>query len=162
MRRTRPRLDPALYVGVQRYFLTFCTNRRRPSFANGSVVKIVHEQILLCAELFGFEVIAYCYMPNHLHLLIEGTADDADALAFVHQAKQRSGYACRAIGASPFWQPSFYDHIPRNEEATLSITRYILENPVRAGLVASPEEYPFSGSSRFGITEIMETACWQP
>ena len=162
MRPTRPRLDPALYVGVQRYFLTFCTARRRPSFADATIVKILHEQILRCAEHFGFVVIAYCFMPNHPHLLIEGTADDADALAFVHQAKQRSGYACRESGGSPFWQPSFYDHILRNQEATLSIARYILENPVRAGLVASPEDYPFSGSLQHGITEIMEAACWKP
>jgi len=38
--------------------------------------------------------------------------------------------------------------------------RYILENPVRAGLVAAPEDYPFSGASHYAI--VMEAACWKP
>ena len=35
------------------------------------------------------DIVAYCFMPGHVHLLVEGCTDDADALAFVHQAKQR-------------------------------------------------------------------------
>jgi putative transposase len=162
MRPKRPRLDPALYIGLQRYFLTFCTAGRRRCFVDGAIVTLVRDQILRSAERFDFVVVAYCFMPDHLHLLIEGTTDGADAIAFVHQAKQRSGYAYRGTGPGRLWQPSFYDHILRNEDATLAVARYILENPVRAGLVASPAEYPCSGSLRHRIREIMEAACWQP
>jgi len=162
MRPKRPRLDPALYLGVQQYFLTFCTAGRQPRFVDSAIVALVREQIWRCAECFDFAVLAYCFMPDHLHLLIEGTTDGADLIAFVHQAKQRSGYACRAIGSGPLWQPSFYDHILRNEDATLAVARYILENPVRAKLVTSPAEYAFSGSTRHTIDQIMEAACWAP
>jgi putative transposase len=160
MRPNRPRLDPALYVGLQCYFLTFCTAQRRPLFVDAAIVNTVREQILRCADHFDFAVLAYCFMPDHLHLLIEATAEGADAIQFVHQAKQRSGYACGRCGMSRLWQPSFYDHILRSDETTPSVARYILENPVRAQLVGSPAEYPFSGSSRHSISEIMETACW--
>ena len=101
-------------------------------------------------------------MPDHLHLLIEGQCDAADALAFVHQAKQRSGYAYGQLGLGQLWQPSFYDRILRNDEETLSVVRYILDNPMRAGLVASPRDYPFSGFPRHTIQEAMEADSWQP
>jgi len=101
-------------------------------------------------------------MPDHLHLLVEALRDDADAARFVHQAKQRSGYVFSRERGAQLWQPSFYDHILRGADATLSVVRYILENPVRAGLVAAPEDYPFSAAPQYGIHEVMEAACWQP
>ena len=42
----------------------------------------------------------------------------------------------------PVWQSGFYDHAVRHDEALVSIARYIVMNPVRAGLVKSVREYP--------------------
>jgi hypothetical protein len=42
------------------------------------------------------------------------------------------------------------------------VARYIFENPVRAGLVKNPEDYPFLGSAKYSTREIMEAICWQP
>jgi putative transposase len=162
MRDKRFRLDRALYIGLRRHFLTFCTADRRRCFADAIIVGVVREEILQCAALFDFAVIAYCFMPDHLHLLIEGETDGSDALAFIHQAKQRSGYELVRRGLGRLWQPSFYDRILRDDEATLPVVRYILENPVRAGLVVSPEAYRFSGTSRHEIDEVLEAACWEP
>ena len=147
---------------MQRYFLTFCTAFRRPYFVDAIVVNLTLKQILRSAELFDFAVIAYCFMPDHVHLLIEAGSDGSDALAFVHQAKQRSAYEFGRIQARRLWQPSFYDRVLRSDEETLAVTRYILENPVRAKLVTSPSEYRFSGSTRHTIDQIMEAACWEP
>lgn len=108
------------------------------------------------------EIVAYCFMPDHVHLLVEGLMDNADALSFVHQTKQRSGFAFGREHAGRLWQPSFYDRILRNDDATLSVARYIFENPVRAGLVAEPADYEFSGSSRYELEQILEAVCWQP
>jgi hypothetical protein len=44
----------------------------------------------------------------------------------------------------------------RNDVAALSVARYIVENPVRAGLVENPSEYPFLGSDKWSLTEILE------
>ena len=108
------------------------------------------------------EEIAHCFMPDHAHLLVEGRSENSDALAFVHQAKQQSAYEFSKAFDQKLWQPSFYDRILRDDEASLSVARYIFENPVRAGLVKNPEDYPFLGSSRYTLKEIMETICWQP
>ena len=162
MRNRRPRLDRDHYVGVQRYFLTFCTADRRPRFVQHDVVQMVLEQISQSALLFDIAVIAYCFMPDHVHLLIEGCSEGADVAAFVHQAKQRSGYLFARSGEGPLWQPSYYDRVLRDDDASLAVTRYIFDNPVKAGLVESPGEYAFSGSTRFTVEQIMEAICWQP
>jgi putative transposase len=107
-------------------------------------------------------VIAYCFMPDHVHLLVEGCSDAADGRAFVHQAKQRSGYAVAQNWGGPLWQPSYYDHVLRDEDGSLSVARYILENPVRAGIVEAPRDYPFSGSVVYSFDEVLEAAAWQP
>jgi hypothetical protein len=44
----------------------------------------------------------------------------------------------------------------RDDEDTRRVARYILENPVRGGLMASPEEYPFLGSGVWSVKEILE------
>jgi len=159
----RPRLDPALYVGLQRYFLTFCTAQRHHWFVQKDVVDLVLQQFLRSTGLFDMDVIAYCFMPDHVHLLMEGTTATADARAFVHQAKQRSGYAfARSRPGEKLWQPSYYDRVLREEDATLAVARYILENPVRARLVESTSEYPFCGSVKYPVEEVLAAAGWQP
>jgi REP-associated tyrosine transposase len=162
VRPTRPRLNPALYVGLQRYSLTFCTSERCPRFTAPDVVDLVRGQILQTATAFDMVVLAYCFMPDHAHLLIEATTEQADLMRFVHQAKQRTGYTFTQQYHERLWQPSFYDHVLRDSDATLSVARYILENPVRARLVVSPRDYPFLGSQRFTIEQILEADSWQP
>ena len=122
----------------------------------------VHDQILQAVALFDMEEIAYCFMPDHVHLLVEGQNEASDALAFIHRAKQLSAYEFSKTCGGTLWQPSFHDRILRDDEATLSVTRYIFENPVRAGLVKSPEDYPFLGSAKYGTREILDAICWQP
>ena len=162
MRHKRPRLNPALYIGLQRYFLTFCASERRIVFTNSEVVDLVRDQILTTASSFDVAIVVDCFMPDHVHLLVEGETESADTLAFVHQAKQRSGYTFSQRWKTRLWQPSFYDRVLRDDDSVLSVARYIVENPVRAGLTASPREYPFLKSERYSMDEILEAVCWQP
>ena len=50
----------------------------------------------------------------------------------------------------------------RDEDSEIAVVRYIMENPMRRGYVKSPDEYPFSGSARYTMDQIMEAARWQP
>ena len=59
--------------------------------------------------------------------------------------KQQSGYWMRVNGASARWQKDFHDHIIRKYEDLKAHILYVLENPVRKGLVEEWQEYPFSG-----------------
>ena len=162
MRSRRPRLDSELYIGLRRYVLTFCTHERRQYFTEPSVVHATLDAILRTCPLFDMEMIAYCFMPDHAHFLVEGCSDGASLTSFVHQAKQRSGFVFSQTRKKRLWQPSYYDHVLRDEEATLSVARYIFENPVRARLAAAPFDYPFLGSAKFTIYQILEAVRWQP
>ena len=81
-------------------------------------------------------------MPDHAHLLIEGMSVDADARRFMTRAKQGSGYVVAQRDGRRLWQRYGFEHVLRDDEATVSVARYILENPVRARLVTSPQDYP--------------------
>ncbi len=50
------------------------------------------------------------------------------------------------------WQKSYYDHVLRHDENLAHVVRYVLENPVRAGLVESFDEYPYAWSA-YGVPE---------
>jgi len=162
MLHLRPRLDASVYIGLRRYFLTFCTSGRRHWFRSTEIVDAVHGQILHAAVEMQMEEIAYCFMPDHLHLLIEGCTETADCLAFVHRAKQSSGYGFARQRRERLWQPSFYDRILRDEESTLPFVRYTLDNPVRAGIAETVDQYPFLGSPRYTIREVLEAVAWRP
>jgi putative transposase len=149
------------YVGFHRYFLTFCTNKRERLFITRDVVDLVRTQILRAAADEKFAILVDCFMPDHLHVLSEAESESADARSFVKRAKQLSGfYYSRAYGRQ-LWQRYGYERVLRTEDDTLGVAKYILENPVRGGLVKSPQEYPFSGSTRYSVQEILEAISWK-
>ena len=84
-------------------------------------------------------------MPDHVHLLVEGLTEDAELPNFVKHAKQISGHAHKQQFGKLLWQPSWFDRVLREEEVTKDVIRYILLNPVRAGLVQIAADYPLSG-----------------
>jgi putative transposase len=94
-------------------------------------------------------------MPDHLHLLLHGKSARADLRRFAKRAKQSTGQIHRGGENSPLWQEGYYDRIVRPEEDMSGIARYIIENPVRAGLVKSAIEYPFVGSDCWALEEIL-------
>lgn len=89
---SRPkRLPHVSYVGKARYFLTFCVRDRREAFRDADAAVAAIAQFLRTATQERFAVLAYCIMPDHAHLLVEGIDDEADLLRFAKLAKQRSG-----------------------------------------------------------------------
>jgi putative transposase len=151
-----PRLKGFDYRGRHAYFLTFCTGERRAALRDPSVASMVVEQILRAARRFEFDVLAYCLMPDHAHLLVYGRSERSDLHRFVKRAKQSSGQIYAHAAKEPLWQDSYYDHVVRPEEDLAGIARYIIENPVRAGLVISPLDYRFVGSSTWSLEELIK------
>jgi putative transposase len=154
------RLKTFDYLGPQRYFLTFCTDRRHQAFTDREHVDLVHAQILRTSTLMAFEITAYCYMPDHLHLLVEGVEDRSDCREFISRAKQFTGFHYAQLTGRRLWQRYGYERTLRADDATPSVVRYILENPVRRGLVRNLEEYPFCGSSGYTMEELADAIRW--
>ena len=68
----------------------------------------------------------------------------------MHDFKQKSGFAFRHTVPPLQWQKSYYDHVLRREDDVVVVARYIVANPVRAGLASAAGEYPFTGSFVWG------------
>ena len=67
-----------------------------------------------------------------------------------------SGFYYQKLFGERLWQRYGFERTLRRDESTLSVARYILENPVRAGLAASAEDYPFLGSNTHTVAELLE------
>jgi putative transposase len=150
------RLSTFDYLGLQRYFLTFCTHRRFRHFERAACVEAVHEQFQRAAADLRFAFLAYCYMPDHVHLLVEGQSDDSDGRRFIGHAKQLSAFRFQAHFGERLWQRYGFERTLRANESPVRVARYVLENPVRAGLVAKVDEYPFLGSDVYTVEQILE------
>ena len=146
-----PRLREFDYIGPQAYFLTICTDRRSETFRDASVVVRVRDHFLRTGEAYGFEITAYCFMPDHLHALLTATRDDSDFKKFVAMFKQRAGFDHRRETGCPLWQENYYEHVLRTEEAIPAVVGYVLGNPLRAGLVQNCTDYPFMGSAKYTV-----------
>jgi len=144
------------YVGEHRYFLTFCTYYRHPIFTAPEAVEAVRTQTLRAATEESFDVIAYCFMPDNVHLLIAGSLPASDCRRYIARAKQYSGFYYQSQFGERLWQRYGFEHVLRAEEDTFKVARYILENPIRAGLVRSIRDYPYVGSSCYSIDQLLD------
>ena len=83
-------------------------------------------------------------MPSHMHLLIEGVSQTADLKSTMKVVRMRSTMAARPLVAMPsLWQDGYWDRVLRPDEDVVPVADYIAMNPVRAGLVERPEDYPY-------------------
>ncbi len=103
-----------------------------------------------------YRLLAYCIMPNHIHMLIESLVTEAAK----HHGKSRNypvtetlrllkGRTARACNlelkrSGKFWQHESYDHYARNDEELGRIVAYIINNPVKAGLAKEWTEWKFT------------------
>jgi putative transposase len=152
-----PRHHPTLpYTGKHHYFLTFCTDQRRTVFANPESVALVLAQFVRARCEYRFELTAYCFMPDHVHLLIRGLDDCSDCKAFITAAKKYSGYYFKQETGRRLWERYGFERVVRDDMEVWSVVCYIIMNPVRAGLVERPCDYPYVGSERYTVADMME------
>ena len=118
------------------YHITAVTRQRAPYFTvldDGR--KVVRELMALHAEGRA-ETLCYVVMPDHLHWLMRLRAGGLpDAVRLL------KGRSARAFGHA-VWQPNYFDHAVRTDEDLRRMARYIVANPLRAGLVERIGGYP--------------------
>jgi len=83
-------------------------------------------------------------MPDHFHWLVQ-LADEVSLSEVVRLLKGRSARVLNQgrVSAKRTWQPGFHDHAVRREEDIEALANYLIQNPLRAGLVDSRDEYPY-------------------
>ena len=128
----------------QIYLVTAVTADRKPIFCNYSAGRIVVRE-LIEAECRGrVTSLAYVVMPDHLHWLVS-IRPEYSISDVVGSVKRYSAVSFnQSLGniGVPVWQRGFHDHALRRDEDILHVARYIVANPLRAGLVKRIGEYP--------------------
>ena len=145
-------LPPAAYSEVGAICsITAATRDRLPVFSDPGFACAGVEVLRERATETRVPVYGYCFMPDHLHLVI-GPSPKRDVVSFVGQVKnliQREGWKRGLRGR--IWQESFWDHFLRGDEQVESVVEYVLNNPVRRGIVSECHDYPFAGSLMFDV-----------
>jgi len=127
----------------QIYHLMFVTASRVPLFADFYLARTVVRAMQRESNRQHVGSLAYTVMPDHCHWLIR--LGDVKPLSIViNNVKSRSAREinCYSGSAGRVWQRGFFDRAIRREEDIVTIARYIVANPLRAGLVRSLADYP--------------------
>lgn len=125
-------------------------NDKKPYFNNQEYAEAITRLIINTSKEKSVNLYAYCVMPDHIHILTEAS-EHCSIIDYVRLIKGRFATHCRKVGWKVNLQRSFYDHLLRKEEDIEITSRYIIGNPVRAGIESSFGVYPFAGSLVFNI-----------
>ncbi len=127
----------------QVYFLTTVTHEREPLFANFSFARLAIGELRRLNDMALVNSLAWVLMPDHLHWLL-GLGHTHSISIVVKMLKGRTAAALNraSLMHGPVWQRNFYDHALRQDEDLAAIARYIVANPLRAGLVRKLGDYP--------------------
>jgi putative transposase len=143
-----PEVPPRLELIFQKYdpplyFVTFNTHRRKRVLANSKVLRQFLE-FARAGEERGIAVGRYVIMPDHIHLFVSNNSE-RDLSQWVRLLKR---YVSKAIKSPPpHWQKGFFDHLIRSSESYSEKWEYVFQNPVRAGLVSNPDDWPWQGET---------------
>ena len=121
----------------QIYLITTVTENREPVFKNFQAARILIRKLKKEQESGRADTLAFVVMPDHLHWLMQLTSQTE--LAKILQSVKT--LSAKEIGKR-FWEPGYHDHAFRKEEDVKAIARYIVANPLRAGLVKRIGDYP--------------------
>jgi REP element-mobilizing transposase RayT len=129
-------------VPGQVYLVTSIVQNRDPVFTDFEQGRLVVDALRKAQQEELALSLAWVVMPDHLHWLIE--LKDSTLTFVMARTKSRITFALnRSIGRDgPLWQHGFHDRAIRREEDLQAVARYIVANPLRAGLVERIGDYP--------------------
>ena len=124
------------------YILTTVVKNRAPVFADFKLGRCLVRELINTQLWNQAQSLAWVIMPDHLHWLVQ--LQDAPLATLANQIKSRSARAInRQRGClGPMWQSGFHDRALRRDEDLAAAARYIVANPIRAGLVQRVGDYP--------------------
>jgi REP element-mobilizing transposase RayT len=111
-----------------------------------AIARLVVESLFRGVDLGHYELGAFVLMANHVHVLLRPLVAPSRLLQSLKGATARAANRVLGRTGESFWQRESYDHWVRDEREWARIAAYIVDNPVRAGLVSRPEDYPWSSA----------------
>ncbi len=140
-----PRIPRVVVPGLPHH-VTQRGNRREDVFFCDADRRKYLELVLEYSLQFGLEVLAYCIMTNHIHLVCVPLLATSLAKVFKPVHSRYAQYFNKRLGiCGRLWQDRFFS-CPMEEDHLWAAIRYVERNPVRAGMVAKAEDYPWSSA----------------
>jgi REP-associated tyrosine transposase len=132
---------------IRTFFVTSVANGRQPLFRKEAMAHLILNVLQDNRTKARFQLHEFVIMPDHLHLIVT-PAEDVSLEKVLQYIK--GGFSFRVkkeLGfGSLVWEESFTNHRIRDAEDYQSHREYIHQNPVNAGLVKKPSEYPYSSA----------------
>ncbi len=154
--RERPhRLPRDCYRGPVTVSFTACIESFKQPFVDAKIVGEFVSLLTKSIEKYECIVPIYCFMPDHLHVMMHGQSDKADLWQAMVHFKQLSGYRFGQAGREFEWQKDFHDRVIRDVAERAVRIRYIADNPVRRQLAVVWSDYPFTGAIGIELLRVM-------
>jgi putative transposase len=159
-----PRLARAIAVGFPHHITQRGTNREAVFFTNTD--RAVYLDLLrTSARRASLRILAYCLMPNHVHIVAVPDQPDALAVALRRAHGRYANYLNARRGRTGhLWQNRFYSCALDRDHLAVAL-RYVERNPVRASFVENAEQYAWSSAAAHlaGIDsrEILDMDFWR-
>ncbi|MBI6562839.1 transposase [Pseudomonas synxantha] len=124
------------------YLLTAVTHQRQRIFQDWHIGRLLVREFRKAQEEGDARSLAWVVMPDHFHWLVE--LHNGDLSRLMQRTKSRSARAVNKARQSfgVLWQKGYFDRALRREEDLKAMARYIVANPLRAGLVEHIGQYP--------------------
>lgn len=134
------------------HFVTFSCYRCQPLLDFPRAYGIFEAELEAVRQRYRFVVAGYVLMPEHVHLLV-GEPQRSLLSVAIQVLKQKTSRKLKRQGEVRFWQRRYYDFDVWCDEKRIEKLRYIHRNPVKRGLVESPEDWQWSSFRHYATGE---------
>jgi len=135
------------------WHVTITTHNRAPLLRESATASLIMATLAFEVGRNSVDVLVYCIMPDHVHIV--AATSEENLLDVIRRFKSwTTNQWQRGSGGSRMWQPSHYDHGIRLTEKMDDVIAYLINNPVRAGLVEQWSDWPWIGGSLLPTTEL--------
>ena len=121
----------------QVYLVTTVTRERETVFEDLPAARQTIRSLMKSDARGHATTLAFVLMPDHLHWMLQL----GNSLSLSRVVQQMKSFSAHAAGTA-LWQPGFHDHALRSDEDMQAAARYLVANPLRAGLVRHIGDYP--------------------
>ncbi|MHB8677854.1 MAG: REP-associated tyrosine transposase [Candidatus Acidiferrales bacterium] len=155
-----PKQLKRIYGFCHLHFLTFSCYHRLPLLGSAQARNVFVQVLGKVREEYGFKLVGYVVMPEHVHLLISEPARGTPSTV-LKMLKQRVSHrlGCQSVPVRTlpqFWQRRFYDFNVWSRKKAIEKLAYMHVNPIKRGLVDDPRDWAWSSYAFYqGRGEVM-------
>jgi REP element-mobilizing transposase RayT len=136
---------PRVFGPGLRYHVIVRGNRRETVFLGDADYEIYRHRLAVYRARYAVTLHAYCLMPNHVHLVLRTAEAPLDRFMQSLQQSYTQRFNRRHAQVGHVFQGRYKALLCETDEYLVTLVRYVHQNPVRAGLAARADDYPYSG-----------------